>query len=243
MKYVQLDTSEIPQYEEIPAWERFNALHMVKLTCQTLDQRLHGLQRCINHASIQSVQIQAGAHTIFRTSADVDETPSQMIQLSTVEGGDLYFQDSSGVSSINHKTLLIFDTDSPYSMIFGKHMTMRSLLIPKKLVAEIAPEIVQKHRSLVATTTEFGNLQDAIFAGHRIDVERLIRSAIPLSESEAAFQNAFTVIAERYIETELTIGDIATDLHLSERQLARIFSARGRSSPFEWCIRQRLTQR
>lgn len=226
MRSSELNTVDLPSHEEIPAWERFNAHHMVQLNCHTIEPRLHGHQRCVEFPSLRGVRIHAGSHTIFRTREHTERAPNRMVQISTVEGGELYFQDQHGMNRIGEDTILVFDTDSPYSITFSTEMTMHSLLIPKQLVSEHSPGLLAEGKVIALASSAVRAAQVSVFSGHPVDVSGVVRSLRAPSPMEGLFLEASGILGARFPEQGLNLADLAAQMHLSQRHLARVFATR-----------------
>lgn len=227
MNITEINTADLPIEEQIPAWEQFNARHMVQLSCHTIERAFQGRQRCVNLPALRGIHIQADSHTIFRNRMQVDGYPNDTVQISTVEGGELYFQGADGALQVGDGATLIFDTDSPYGISFGTRLTMHSILVEKSLVAQYAPTLVSGGPSVVRTGEGVWKAHRTVFAGGEIDAVRLLHELRRPSSAELLFQEAAAVIAKRYADPAFSVPHVAAELHVSERQLARVFAAQG----------------
>lgn len=228
MQVEELSTEDLPRHEQIPAWERFTAAHMVQLSCHSLSPSLRARQRSVHTSKLRGVLIEAEAHTIFRPEERIHGNPTGLVQISTVEGGEVYFQHSAGVSRIAPGSALIFDTDLPYSVTFGTSLTFRSVLVPRELLTA-SPVSPGAGPVVVPIPASLRRAHEALFA------EGATPPAVPSAAELVAaltlpdpmverFASVLAVLQRRYRDSDLNADRVAAETYLSTRQLSRVLS-------------------
>lgn len=221
MQVTEFITDDLPRHEQIPAWERFTADHMVQLSCHSLLPSLRARQRSVQLKDLRGILIEAEAHTIFRSGEYISNTPTGMMQVSTVEGGEVYFHHAGGVCRFGPGSALIFDTDQPYSVAFGGSLTFRSVLLPRDLFSEHGPLVV-------TAPDQLKRAQEALFdaGGDPPSAAGLIAALVPPDPMSESFAEVLSVLHLHYRDSDLDAGRVAAETYLSTRQLSRVLSAR-----------------
>lgn len=227
MQVTELITDDLPRHEQIPTWERFTADHMVQLSCHSLSSSLRARQRSVSTPGLQGISIEAEAHTIFRPEEHVNSTPTGLMQISTVEGGEVYFQYAGGVSRLSPGNALIFDTDQPYSITFSSPLTFRSVMVPRdrftgsSLLPEGSPVVV-------TVPTQLRRTHDALFdaTGTPPSAAELIAALAPPDPMAEHFAAVLSVLHLHHRDSDLDASRVAAEAYLSTRQLSRVLSAR-----------------
>lgn len=137
----EFDTTHLATAQRTPAWEDFNAQHLVRLECRTLEQGgIEAYQRNVRHQTFSAIEISSGPHAIRRDAEMTAQTPAGAVQATVVEEGSCQIWTRDGVDIAHPGQLVLIDTDQPYELIVPDYVRVRLLLAEKSaLLSALSP--------------------------------------------------------------------------------------------------------
>ncbi|GIH69507.1 helix-turn-helix domain-containing protein [Sphaerimonospora thailandensis] len=255
-------TEDVAPAERVHFWEEYNRRALVGLSCRSYsDQGLLVSQTNIRLAEVRLADITGNAHVIERTPQLAKAAPKDSVFASLLLKGDAVFFHGGGCLSATAGDLVVYDTRRPY--LFGFSSSMRQILVdvPRELFAEScvpggvpAPMLLgrgsARERTLMsALRSLLGELaamrrrddgpdetQQAVL--ELIRLLTLERAGGPVSPS-ARLIIAWDHIERRLHDPLLDAAEVARELGISVRQLARVFAAAG-TTPARHILDRRL---
>lgn len=259
-------TAHIPHHERLEYWEAHNAdaligLDIRPLHAQTLEAQQHNRQSSTTRAA----KVLGSSQLIERSEQMIRKYPTESVALFFCTQGDSFYSDAQGTHLLHTGQLLICDADQPFIRGFGVGVSEMVLTVTMEEFTRISGgkplENAQKftfgspvdQQPRLAAATRLAQWVDNVLNPTNPPAEILENDY--LSWLEALFQGGGTDTTQLFEEAQAFINlhlsnpdlrrtDIASLLHMSERQVARLFAAHNTSFSREILLkRTRAAQR
>lgn len=240
-------TEHIPHHERLEYWEAHNADALIGLDIRPLHaQALDAQQHNRESPTTRAAKVLGSSQLIERSPDMIRKHPTEAMALFFCMQGDSFFSDEHGTHFLHAGQVLACNADSTFIRGFGvgvSEMVLtvsmeefttlangESLAQPRKFTFGPSPD--HQPRSAAATrlaqwvnnALTATNHPDEIVEEHYLSlIERLFQGAG--QDSTQLFEQAQRFLNIHLSSPDLRRTDIARLLHISERQVARLFAA------------------
>lgn len=240
-------TSSAPREHRIPRWEDHNRTALVDLrtACFARDS-LTSTMLNLPLASMRLTDIASNDHVIERTETHIGRTPAGTVLLCLLAKGDASFFGAHGTVRIGSSEAILYDSDEPFMYGFNSPMRQHIFQIPRAKFHELTG------RERLPRPVAFGKADEHTLSAFRRIFLNTMRSSILRQEQTAegvdeTFDELFSMLldsrnrsssrahyamANDFITSNLeqpglSVGDVASAVGVSERQLSRVFADHG----------------
>jgi AraC-like DNA-binding protein len=253
-------TAHIPHHERVEFWEAHNAEALIGLDIRPLHtQTLEAQQQNRETPKIRAAKVLGSSQLVERSTQMIRKHPTEAIALFFCTQGDSFYSDATGTHVLYPGQLLACNADSPFIRGFGLQVSEMVLTVsreefmqlsggdaltsPKKFTFAASLDTAGHH----SAATRLAHLVDhALQAPHELaetfeDETLAWLESLFQAESQDAlglFQQAQYFIDINLHRPDLRRTDLARLLHVSERQIARIFAANDTSFSRELVVRR-----
>jgi AraC-like DNA-binding protein len=240
-------TSSAPKERRISMWEDHNRTALVDLrtACFARDS-LTSTMLNLPLQSMRLTDIASNDHVIERTDTHIGRTPAGTVLLCLLAKGDASFFGAHGTVRIGSSEAILYDSDEPFMYGFNSTMRQHIFQIPRAKFRELTG------RERLPQPMVFGKADERPLSSFRRIFANTIRSSILRQTAaddriEEAFDGLFSMLldsrnrgssrahyamAKDFIVSNLdqpglSVGDVASAVGVSERQLSRVFADQG----------------
>jgi len=244
-------TAHIPHHERVEFWEAHNAdaligLDIRPLHTQTLDAQQHNRET----SQIRAAKVLGSSQLVERTPEMIKKHPTDAVALFFCTQGDSFYSDEKSTHVLQAGQLLACNADRPFLRGFGIGVSEMVLTVSMESFTQITRG---KPLTTPVKLTFGSSLDTASSATAATQLARLVDNALSAPSDHAAtfedqtlawldslfheghpdlhqlFQQAQHFIDANFGHPNLRRSDLARWLHLSERQIGRVFAAHGTS--------------
>lgn len=249
--FKSFSTKHIPHHERLEYWEAHNADALIGLDIRPLHaQTLEAQQHNRESPTTRAAKVLGSSQLIERSPTMIRKYPTESVALFFCTQGDSFYSDEHGTHVLHAGQLLACNADTTFIRGFGVGVSEMVLTIRMDEFLEISGGTALPHarkftfgRSLeqqprIAAATNLarwvdrslstedhadGALDDECFSW----LEALFRGKG--KDSAQLFEQAQHFLNMHLSNPDLRRTDIAESLHVSERQVARLFAAHNTS--------------
>lgn len=244
-------TAHIPHHERLEYWEAHNAdaligLDIRPLHAQTLEAQQHNRQSSTTRAA----KVLGSSQLIERSEQMIRKYPTESVALFFCTQGDSFYSDPQGTHLLHAGQLLICDADKPFIRGFGVGVSEMVLTVTMEEFTRISGgkplENAQKftfgssidQQPRIAAATRLAQWVDNVLSSTEHPAEMSENDYLSWLEAlfhgggrdtTQLFEEAQVFINQHLSNPDLRRTDIASLLHMSERQVARLFAAQNTS--------------
>lgn len=239
-------TAHIPQHERVEFWEAHNADALIGLDIRPLHtQTLEAQQHNRETSKTRAAKVLGSSQLVERSPKMIRKYPTEAIALFFCTRGDSFYSDENGTHLLHAGQLLACNADKPFIRGFGVGVSEMVLTVsmdefaklsggnslhsPKKFTFGAGPDA--EHR--LPAATQLARLVDQALKANNDPVE--MAEGEILSWLEPLFRDGKQNASETFLQAQhfldlnlsrpdLRRTDIARLLHMSERQVARVFA-------------------
>ena len=240
-------TSSAPKEQRIPMWEDHNRTALVDLrtACFARDS-LTSTMLNLPLASMRLTDIASNDHVIERSGTHIGRTPAGTVLLCLLAKGDASFFGAHGSERIGSSEAILYDSDEPFMYGFNSPMRQHIFQIPRTKFHELTgrerlpqPMVFGKadERTLSSFRRIFANtMRSSILRQTTADEQpeesfdglfSMLLDSRNRGNSRAQYAMAKDFIASNFDQPGLSVGDVASAVGVSERQLSRVFADHG----------------
>lgn len=203
-----------------------------------------------NTGDIHVFDIEADEHSVHRTDSLIARTPQHYFKFTVIERGSGFIVQNGRETTLNPGDMAIYDTDRPYSLLFGDTMHMSVVMFPKALL-DIPAEAINRITalrldgsqgvgamvrpfvtSLARSVSDIdGHLARRLFRTAIEMVGTLVEATLPADASanghDDLMRRILDHIDEELSSTTLSPSTIAAAHFISVRHLHGLFSQQG----------------
>ncbi len=249
-RLLRFTTENISPEARVQLWEGHNARALIPLDIRTLDEQpMRSRQTNLQLPSIRMADVSGTSQIVERSESFIREHPTDMIAIFFALEGEAFFFHRGGHLTLQPGQAVLYDTDLPFTRGFSRGLREVVLTIPRERYREIVgpggpalPTVLDfsagggTHeqslaRLLRSTLTQVSRPEPTLDpARTEGDVLALLRLTLGGRDDEAGFLLSAKQYIDRHLTShDLTSGQVAAAVGLSERQLSRHFSGDGTS--------------
>ena len=258
--FKSFSTAHIPHHERVEFWEAHNADALIGLDIRPLHtQTLEAQQHNRETSQIRAAKVLGSSQLVERTPEMIKEHPTESVALFFCTQGDSFYSDESSTHVLQAGQLLACDADRPFLRGFGVGVSEMVLTVSMDAYTQItrgkpltSPVKLTFGSSLdtdgcPTAATQLARLVDGALSApdeHAATFEDQTLSWLESLFNEGSpdltqlFQQAQHFMEVNLAHPNLRRSDLARWLHLSERQVGRVFSAQGTSFSNELLLRR-----
>jgi AraC-like DNA-binding protein len=243
MRPTVFSTAGLPDARRVELWESHNATALIGLDVAA-PRPLEATELNIRLARVQLARVTGSPHAVRRTAAVIDRSPADAVAVYVPVRAASAFHYPKRTLSLAPGTILVCDADRPFARDFTRGLEELVIKVPKQAI-EPRPD----HPAVPVPVTgadaspyarALAKLTDratrAVPAGPADERTILDLVAVLVGGQRAACAVAHRAAARAYIEEHLTdpnlsAGEVAAAIAISERHLSRVFAADGVSVP------------
>lgn len=258
--FKSFSTAHIPHHERVEFWEAHNAdaligLDIRPLHTQTLDAQQHNRETSHTRAA----KVLGSSQLVERTPEMIKKHPTEAVALFFCTQGDSFYSDENSTHVLQAGQMLACNADRPFLRGFGVGVSEMVLTVSMDAYTEITrgkpltspvkltfgsalgtdsgPTAATQLARLVDSSLNASHDQAATFEDQTLSwLESLFHEG--QADLNQLFQQAQHFIDLNLAHPNLRRTDLARWLHLSERQVGRVFSAQGTSFSNELLLRR-----
>lgn len=240
-------TSRAPRERRIPMWEDHNRTALVDLrtACVARDS-LTSTMLNLPLSSMSLTDIASNDHVIERSNTHIGRTPAGTVLLCLLAKGDASFFGAHGTVRIGSSEAILYDSDEPFMYGFNSPMRQHIFQIPRVKFHELTgrerlpqPVVFGKsdERPLSAFRRIFVNTMRSSILRQNTTADRadetfdglfsMLLDSRSRGGSRAQYAIAKDFIVSNLDQPGLSVGDVASAVGVSERQLSRVFADHG----------------
>ena len=247
---LQFSTARIPVGHRIEHWAEHNMRALIGLDIRTLDGApLEAAEVNLYFPALRFARVRGSSQIIERSARLVSECPTGDVAFFFALGGEAFFYYDRGMIMLKPGQAVLYDADEPYLRGFSNGVQELVLTVPREeylrmardrplrdpVVFEFAAEsgapgadpaatnlAALIHATLLRPDRDLLQVEQEAFGL----VEQLVARALG-TDRQSAYRRALEVVRRRFAETGLDRAQVAAAVGISERQLTRLFSARG----------------
>ncbi|WP_168199883.1 AraC family transcriptional regulator [Citricoccus sp. SGAir0253] len=249
---LSFSTARIPASHRIEHWEAHNAKALIGLDIRTLEDRpLVAQEINLYFPALRFATVKGSSQIVERSERLIAAHPTGDVAIFFALGGEAFFYHSTGMITLKAGQAVLYDADLPFVRGFSYGVRELVLTIPHQeyfrlshgrplkepVVFEFAPGPGTPGPDPAATSLaafidsalrrpeqDLCSVEQDAFAL----IEQLVTRAVG-TDRESAYRRAVKEIEHRFAEASLDREQVAAAAGVSERQLARLFAARGQS--------------
>lgn len=233
-------TRQVSDPQRHALWTRLNSESLIPVNIRVLDGRdLEATQRTTRIGDVRVSEVRASRVLLESTTALIAAQPLDSVALFLPLSGEGYFVHDDTLTVASPRQILLHDPDQPFARGFPGGVRELVIVLPKALLQPtppIRPRVLDCGEQSVPERQRLFTRLEAqartILAGSRspTQVEDLVgvaKEVLTDSQGEAARPLS---AARRFIENNarnphLVASDVADAIHVSERQLHRLFAS------------------
>lgn len=242
-------TVRAPIEQRIPLWEQETRATMLGLRVSSFARE--SISSSLVHSSLNTVKLTAMAgneHLVERSDDLLKDNPSDNIAFCLLNKGEAFYYSRQGVTTLHALDAVVYDADTPFLYGFKSNMAQYVLQIPRDQFYRMTgrktldeplffrndnTSMLSATRRIFASTIQTLREGKYLNAGQVENVfgkvfEHLV-GVDQRNPDEAYFVAAQEYIYSRWHVPDLSVDDVAKEVGISERQLARVFTARNLS--------------
>lgn len=234
-------TTGVAAPERIEYWESWNQASLVGLRCSTpVPDRFNALAQQTELGNITVTRIQAAQHVIDRNTQSIDAVPKHSVFFSVLLRGSAFIYHEEGLRILHPGDTLQYSTMHPYLLGFDQEMELLILDVDADIAIDTwgksvgaiptigAPTAIS--RRLTSTALELlaepDYIQHGEAAAFTTPLARLTRDAMGgQASNQSLLEIALHLIEKHLHEPQFDSTIMSQLLHVSDRQLRRIFSS------------------
>lgn len=240
-------TAHIPQHERLEYWEAHNADALIGLDIRTLHtQALEAQQQNRESSTVRAAKVFGSSQLVERSPQMIRKYPTDAVALFFCLQGDSFFCDDNGTQLLHAGEVLACDADSTFIRGFGVGVSEMVLTVSREEFAKVSgresltdakkfsfgPSPEQQPRTADATglaqwvngaLSSIDNDSELLEDDCLHRLETLFQGAT--ADSTQLFEQAQRFMTAHLSSPDLRRSDIAHLLHMSERQVARLYTA------------------
>lgn len=253
-------TAQIPHHERVEFWEAHNADALIGLDIRPLHtQTLEAQQHNRETSHIRAAKVLGSSQLVERSPEMIKKHPTEAVALFFCTQGDSFYSDEHSTHVVQAGQVLACNADRPFLRGFGvgvSEMVLtvsmdaytqitrgKTLTTPVKLTfgnsleTDHSPTAATQLARLVDSALSAPNEHASTFEDQALSwLESLFHEGHP--DLNQLFQQAQHFIDQNLARPNLRRSDLARWLHLSERQVGRIFEVHGTSFSNEVLLRR-----
>lgn len=236
-------TAGLPYARRVELWESHNATALIGLDVRAA-RPLDATELNVRLPQVQLARVTGSPHAVHRTKAVINRSPTEAVAVYVPVRAPSAFHYPERSLDLRPGTVLACDTDRPFARDFARGLEELVIKVPKQaiepvsdrldLAAPVTSDAASPYtRALARIADRATRAADPRPADERTILDLV---AVLLSGQRAACAVAHRAAARAYVEEHLTdpnlsAGEIAAAIAISERQLSRVFAADGVSVP------------
>lgn len=238
-------TAAIPPHERVEFWEAHNADALIGLDIRPLHtQTLEAHQQNKETSITRTAKVLGSSQLVERSSSMIRKHPTDAVALFFCTQGDSFYSDEHGTHLLHPGQLLVCNADSPFIRGFGAGVSELVLTISMDEFRKLSGEDTLTHpkkftfgsladeedsNTPAARIAELVNrtLRESDNDSFESDVLSWVEQLVHDTNSDVSqlFSQAQYFLKNNLERPGLRRADIARLLHVSERQVTRIFAA------------------
>ncbi|GAA1364369.1 helix-turn-helix domain-containing protein [Arthrobacter rhombi] len=248
-KELRFSTRHLPTTNRLEQWEHHNAKALISLDIRTLDEApLEATEVNLYFPALRFARVKGSAQVVERSANFIRHNPTDVVAIFFALEGEAFFYHRGGNANLKPGQAIMYDADLPFMRGFSQGLQELVLTIPRDDFKELSggkqltkPQIFDFNR-LGATNQPANALAKLIMAtigNPDINVDRVEQSAMDLLRLLISGENpdagtghlavAMSYIDRQLRDPQLSAGEIAAAVGISERQLSRVFAQDGTS--------------
>ncbi|GGG60123.1 AraC family transcriptional regulator [Kocuria dechangensis] len=249
-RLLSFSTAQIPASHRIEHWESHNAKALIGLDIRTLENSpLVAEEINLHFPALRFARVKGSSQIVERSERMIAERPTGDVAMFFALGGEAFFYHSTGMIMLKAGQAVLYDADQPFVRGFSYGVRELVLTVPHEEYVRLSRGKPLKEPVVFEFATGAGtpgkdpaatSLASLINSAlrrpqedpHRVEqqalalVEQLLVRAIGTDHS-SAYRRALQEIDRRFADVSLNRAQVAAAAGVSERQLARLFAARG----------------
>src|SRR5699024_8123641 len=238
-------TMNAPIEERVPLWEDETRETMLGLRVSSFANE--SMSSAMLNSSLDSVKLTAmkcNEHVVERSDALLKTSQADVIVFCLLNKGTAFYYGRQGMTNLREMDAVIYDADTPFLYAFGSSMAQYVYQIPRSEFYRMTgrqtldePLFFRGSQSpmLAASRRIFTSTIRAFRAGKNVDPGQIEQTFMGVFEylvgsehqnpDAVYFTAAKEFIDEQWYWPDLAVKDVAKAVGISERQIARVFSA------------------
>ena len=239
-------TVRAPIEERIPLWELQTRTTMLGLRVSSYAKE--SISSSLVHSSLKTLKLTAivgNEHLVERSDDLLKENPSDDIAFCLLNKGEAFYYSRQGVTTLHALDAVVYDADTPFLYGFKTDMAQYVFQIPRSQFYRMTgrssldeplffrnsnTSMLNASRRIFASTIQTLREGKSLNAAQVENVfERVFEHLVAADQhkpDEAYFAAAKAYILSHWHVPDLSVADVAKEVGISERQLARVFFAK-----------------
>jgi hypothetical protein len=236
-------TAGLPDARRVELWESHNATALIGLDVHAA-RPLEATELNIRLAQVQLARVTGSPHAVRRTNAVISRSPADAVAVYVPVRAASAFHYPKRTLPLVPGTILACDTDRPFARDFARGLEELVIKVPKQAIeprsdrlglpAPVTRDAASPYARALVKITDRATRAVLVSPADERTILDLV--AVLVGGQRAACAVAHRAAAREYIEEHLTdpnlsAGEVAAAIAISERQRSRVFAAAGVSVP------------
>ncbi len=248
-KELRFSTRHLPTTNRLELWENHNAEALISLDIRTLiEAPLEAIEVNLLFPTLRFARVKGTAQVVERSASFIRHNPTDVVTIFFALEGEAFFYHRDGHENLKPGQAIMCDADLPFMRGFSKGLQELVLTIPREDFKELSggkslknPQIFDFNRP-GATNQHANALAKLIMATignsdfnvdwveqSAMDLLRLLISGETPDAGVGHLAAAKSYIDRSLRDPQLSAGEVAAAVGISERQLSRVFAQDGTS--------------
>lgn len=259
--FTSFSTTHVPPHERLEYWEAHNAEALIGLDIRPLhDNTLEAQQQNRLSPILRAAKVLGSSQVTERSRAMIRKYPTDSVALFFCTHGESFYSDERETYVLKAGQMLACDADSPFIRGFGVGVSEMVLTVSKEAFNGLSGGKSLTHAQRfnfggsqsplprLAAATKLAKSVDNALSNPTASIEVFEEESLSWlktllqddgQDTTLLFDQALGLIAEHFRNPGFRRTDLSGMLHMSERQVARLFEAQNTSFSRE-LLRKRI---